>query len=184
MTSEVARARGAAHAVAVDRADQSALPRLFPALLLLLKIALMVSLFAPIETLLLYVFYIHSFTSNVLETAQPAGGNISHFLLPPYHSYLTIKFTRGSPFCCSNCSVAYPSPTHILLNCLNEILIASTSAISSMSNALLSVPLCCCSISVCARRYASNARYLATHYNDQFLWFLDHMTICRSGSLA
>ena len=57
MTSEVARARGAAHAVAVDRADQSALPRLFPALLLLLKIApLIVSLFAPIEALLSYVF--------------------------------------------------------------------------------------------------------------------------------
>jgi hypothetical protein len=73
---------------------------------------------------------------------------------------------------------------HILLCCLNEIFIISSSAISPMSNSPLSVPSYGCPISVCAQSYARNARYLATHYNDQFLRFLDHMTIRRSDSPA
>jgi hypothetical protein len=88
MTSEVARARGAAHAVAVDRADQSALPRLFPALLLLLKIALMVSLFAPIETFLLYVFYIHlTYSSSSASGGQSFPFSLATSSLVPNNKF-------------------------------------------------------------------------------------------------
>jgi hypothetical protein len=74
-------------------------------------------------------------------------------------------------------ALSRPLPVSWLLYPLSETLISDSSAISPISNTpSLSVPPYRISHQF-VHKLCINAHYLATNNNDQFLRFLDHMTI-------